>query len=184
MDKSNSTKAQQIAQVANDSFDVLSAAQQHGDMIASTPAPKRLLRVLVADDCMDAADTLCTVLKLWGHDARAVYDGLAALEMVSSYRPDVLLLDISMPKMDGCHLAQQLRLQTGLAVTLIAVTGWADDAHRLLCEDAGFDDCLIKPVEPSALHKRLLLEREGLARLPIEAEKRNGNDSNNDCPWL
>jgi PleD family two-component response regulator len=69
----------------------------------------RLLRVLVADDNRDAADSMSLLVKMWGHEVRQTYDGAAALEIAAAYRPDVLLLDISMPNMDGCQLAKRLR---------------------------------------------------------------------------
>jgi DNA-binding response OmpR family regulator len=107
------------------------------------------------------------LVKMWGHEVRRTYDGAAALEMAAAYRPDVLLLDISMPKMDGCQLAKQLRRQTRFTETLlIAVTGWADNAHRLLGKEAGFDHFLPKPVEPSILEELLLLQQDRLAESP------------------
>ena len=94
-------------------------------------------------------------------------DGAAALEMAAAYRPDVLLLDISMPKMDGCQLAKQLRRQTRFTETLlIAITGWADNAHRVLGKEAGFDHFLSKPVELSILEELLLLQQDRLAESP------------------
>src|SRR5438093_13076884 len=76
------------------------------DTIKGIPARRRLLRVLVADDYRDAVDSLSTLVRMWGHDVRLTYNGEAAIEMACVYRPDVLLLDIAMPKMDGCRLAQ------------------------------------------------------------------------------
>ena len=95
-----------------------------GHRIKSLPGGGRSLRVLVADDNRDAADSMSLLVKMWGHEVRQTYDGAAALEMAAAYRPDVLLLDISMPKMDGCQLAKQLRRQTRFTETLlIAITG-------------------------------------------------------------
>jgi CheY-like chemotaxis protein len=139
-----------------------SEAREEVPTIEFNSARKKLLRVLVADDLRDVADSVCALAKMWGHDARAAYDGVAALDLVSSYQPDVLLLDITMPKMDGCRLAEQLRRQTGFAATLIAVTGWPDHEHRVQCEAVGFDGYLVKPVEPSALEKLLSMERDRL----------------------
>jgi CheY-like chemotaxis protein len=107
------------------------------------------------------------LLRMWGHDVRLTYDGEAAIEMACVYRPDVLLLDIAMPKLDGCRLAQQLRRQTGFMDTLlVAITGYADDAYRLLCEAAGFDLFLIKPIDPATLETLLLLELDRLLGPP------------------
>jgi CheY-like chemotaxis protein len=138
------------------------AVWQVGDPSQRIPACSRLLRVLVADDNRDAADVLSILVKLWGHDARQAYDGAAALQMAAAYQPDVLLLDIAMPKMDGFQLAQRLRRQARFQDTLlIAITGYAEEAHRLLGEEAGFDLYLSKPVEPSTLEILLLLEHVG-----------------------
>jgi len=134
--------------------------------IQYTPAARRLLRVLIVDDYRDTADSLAMLVKMWGHDARLAYDGVAALEMTSAYQPDVLLLDIAMPKMDGFHLAQQLRRQTRFKDTLlVAITGYSDEAHRLLWQGA-FDHYLIKPVEPATVEKLLLLQQDRLAEPP------------------
>lgn len=124
---------------------------------------RRLLRVLVADDDRDTADSLSMLLKLWGHDVREAYDGTTALEMALAFRPDVLLLDIAMPGIDGCRLAQELRRQPGFEGTLlIAVTGYGDRAHRLQWE-ADFDHYLVKPVEPDTVAGLLLAQRQRLA---------------------
>ena len=106
-------------------------ACRRGDSIPRIADSKRVLRVLVVDDNRDAADSLSMLVNLWGNDARAAYEGVAALEMMLVQQPDVVLLDLSMPKMDGCQVARRLRQQTAFADTLlIAVTGWTDQAHR------------------------------------------------------
>jgi CheY-like chemotaxis protein len=136
----------------------------------SLPTGKRLLRVLVVDDDQDTADSLSMLVQIWGHDVRRAYGGAAALKITAAYQPDVLLLDIGMPGMDGCRLAQELRRQARFKDTLlIAVTGFADQAHRLLGEEAGFDLYLIKPVAPLTLETLLmLLEKGRLADSPRE----------------
>jgi len=140
---------------------------QGGDPIQRTPAARRFLRVLVADDNRDTTDTLSMLVQRWGHDVRRAYDGASALEMTADYPADVLVLDIQMPKMNGCHLAQQLRRQLRFKDTLlIAMTGKAGEVHRRVCEEAGFNLILIKPMEPSNLETLLLLECERLAKMP------------------
>jgi CheY-like chemotaxis protein len=140
-------------------------AWQDGDAVQNAPACKRTLRVLIAEDERDTADTTSLLLTAWGHEVRLAYDGAAALDLAAAYEPDVLLLDIAMPKMDGCRLAQQLRRQSRFRDTLlIAMTGYADKAHRLLCEEAGFDFCLIKPVDPSTVERLLQREHDRLAQ--------------------
>lgn len=133
------------------------------------PAPARggALRVLVADDDADTTSSLCQLVKCWGYDVRGAYDGPEALKLALAYRPDVLLLDIAMPGMSGYDLARRLReeslFEDGL---LIAVTGYADEGHRLLGAAAGFDQYLVKPVDPSTVKALLKLERDRLAGLP------------------
>jgi CheY-like chemotaxis protein len=139
-------------------------AWQDGDTIRFTPAGRRFLRVLVADDNRDAADALAMLVKIWGHDVRRAFDGAAAFDMTCAYLPDVLLLDIAMPQMDGCRLARQLRRQARFQDTLmVAVTGYPDKEHRLLSVAAGFDHYLVKPVDPSIVERLLRLRS---ARLP------------------
>ncbi len=116
------------------------------------------LRVLVVDDNRDTADSLAMLVGMWGHEVRTEYNGLA-IHAVPEFRPDVIVLDIEMPKMDGNCMARQLRQQACYDATLIiAVTGYHDEARRLLSRDAGFDHYLIKPVDPRVLEKLLLLK--------------------------
>jgi CheY-like chemotaxis protein len=128
----------------------------------------RVLRVLVVDDDRDAADSSFALVSLWGHDVRVAYAGVAALAMAGADPPDVLLLDIAMPGMDGLGLARQLRGRTSFRDTLlVAITGYADEAHYRLCAGA-FDYYLIKPVEPTTLQKLLMKERELRAWSPAD----------------
>jgi CheY-like chemotaxis protein len=135
-----------------------------GHVAGSSPVRKRQLRVLVADDYSDAADSLSMLLKIWGHQVWVARDGPAALAMAAACEADVLLLDITMPRMDGCQVAREFRRQARFEHTLlIAITGWADQAHRLVGEEAGFDLYLVKPVAPSTLEVLLALEQDRLA---------------------
>jgi CheY-like chemotaxis protein len=129
------------------------------------PSPgKGVLRAVIADDCQDAADTLATLMGYWGHDVRVAYSGAAVLDMVATYRPHVLLLDIAMPVMNGYVLARQLRqrLPTRHAL-LVAITGYADRTHHLLGLEAGFDLYLAKPVEPLVLQQLMQLQKDRCA---------------------
>jgi CheY-like chemotaxis protein len=118
------------------------------------PAPR--LRVLVAEDNHDAADSLALLVRLWGHEVRVAYDGASALTLASAYRPDVVLLDLAMPRLDGYAVARQLRERAEFRATrLVAVTGYADEAHRARSKEEGFDEFLVKPVEPATLHALL-----------------------------
>jgi len=105
----------------------------------------RALRILVADDNRDQALTLVALLRADGHEARAVYDGHAALELASTFEPDVYLLDIGMPVMNGYELARALRERYGHRPLLIAVSAYAQAADRIAAELAGFDHHLAKP---------------------------------------
>jgi len=114
------------------------------------------LRVLVADDNQDAADTLAYLVQMWGHEVLVVYDGDAALQTAVTFHPDAVLSDIGMPGLDGYALAQRIRAQTELAqATLVAVTAYGDDDSRQRSKEAGFNHPLVKPVEPGLL--RVLL---------------------------
>jgi two-component system OmpR family response regulator len=117
----------------------------------ATPMPRRL-RVLVADDCRDAADTLAAVLRLAGVETAVCYDGPAALAAAGWFRPDACLLDLAMPGLDGDQVAVRLNQRAGAdRVLLVAVTAWADDAARARTAGAGFDLHLVKPVDPRDL---------------------------------
>lgn len=126
--------------------------------MSTNPAPElpQGRRVLVADDNTDAAESLGEVLRLLGHDVRVAYDGQQALTMAESFRPDVVLLDIGMPKMNGYETAQQMRSQPWAArTTLVALTGWGHDEDKRRATDAGFDRHFTKPVDPVALLQML-----------------------------
>jgi PAS domain S-box-containing protein len=113
---------------------------------------KRPLRVLVADDNVDIAETSATLLQLWGHDVRVAQSGREALEVAESFRPEVALIDIGMPQMSGLDVARALRRQPwGAGMRLVAVTGWGQEEDRRTALGAGFDDHVTKPVEPARL---------------------------------
>ena len=113
------------------------------------------LRVLVADDNRDAADSMQRILALFGHEVRVAYDGSTALKLSEQFRPRVALLDIGMPGTNGYEVARALRRQQGARVTLVAVTGWGQDADRRRSSEAGFDHHLTKPVDPGTLNHLL-----------------------------
>ena len=113
------------------------------------------LRVLVADDNRDAADSMQRILALFGHEVQVAYDGSTALRLGEQFRPRVALLDIGMPGTNGYEVARALRRSQGLRVTLVAVTGWGQEADRRRSSEAGFDHHLTKPVDPGALNNLL-----------------------------
>jgi CheY-like chemotaxis protein len=104
------------------------------------------LRVLVVDDCPDTADSLGKVITSWGHRPFVAYDGASALELARLYRPDVVLLDLRMPGMDGFEVGKRLREELGPKdPTLIAVTALGDGEALRRTEQAGFAFHLVKP---------------------------------------
>jgi CheY-like chemotaxis protein/two-component sensor histidine kinase len=112
--------------------------------------------VLVADDNHESADSMALFLRLSGHDVRTVYDGRACLEAIEEERPDVVLLDIGMPLLDGYETCRRIRsLPGGEDITVLATTGWGQDADRQRSTACGFDAHLVKPVDPGALLARL-----------------------------
>ena len=127
------------------------AAIESPNAVAATPR-----RVLVADDNRAAADMLAMVVRLLGHEVRTANDGLEAVGVGAEFHPDIVLMDIGMPKLNGHEAARLMRREPwGQNITLVAVTGWGQDEDRLSSKEAGFDHHLVKPVEPSEL-KRLL----------------------------
>lgn len=110
-------------------------------------------RILVADDNRDAAESLALMLGLEGHDVRMVYNGADALALAEQFRPQIVLLDIGMPRLDGYQAARQIRERAwARSVLLVALTGWGQEADRQQARDAGFDWHLLKPVDPHDLN--------------------------------
>ena len=112
-------------------------------------------RVLVVDDNADATDMLSSLLVLSGHQVDIARDGVEAVEAAIRIRPDVVLLDIGMPRLDGYGAARQIRDKLGRGVLLIAITGWGQDDDRQRALDAGFDTHMTKPVNYDKLTKSL-----------------------------
>jgi PAS domain S-box-containing protein len=113
-------------------------------------------RVLIADDNRDSADTLASMLTMVGHDVRVCYDGVNALTQAELFRPDVMLLDIGMPVLNGLELAARIRARPwGAHMRLIALTGWGQPEDLRRSERAGFDHHLVKPVELARLQELL-----------------------------
>jgi signal transduction histidine kinase len=126
-------------------------------------APPVSRRILVADDNPDALESLALVLQLQGHEVFSANNGGVALESAERYLPDVVLLDVGMPVLDGYEVARRIRAQPwGKQVTLLALTGWGQDSDRRRSQEAGFDLHLVKPVDVDKL-------TELLAHLPRAA---------------
>jgi CheY-like chemotaxis protein len=118
--------------------------------------------VLIADDNEDAADSLAMLLSLEGCEVRTAYDGRAAVSIAQLFRPQVALLDIGMPEMDGYDTAQALRQQRGGAeICLIAITGRGQEADKRRTDAAGFVAHLTKPVDSNSLRKLLSQVQSG-----------------------
>ena len=106
------------------------------------------LKVLVVDDNVDAARSLAVLLEMCGHQVTLAYDGPSATQAALAYQPDVVLLDIGLPGLDGYQVAQWIRQQDSLKdVLLVAVTGYGQDSDRQHSKDVGFDHHLVKPVD-------------------------------------
>jgi signal transduction histidine kinase len=113
-------------------------------------------RVLVADDNLDSAQSLAMLLRTIGTVVEVAYDGMHAVEVAEQFRPDAVLLDLGMPKLDGYGAARRIREQPwGRDILLIALTGWGQKAARDRTREAGFDSHLVKPVEFAELTKLL-----------------------------
>jgi CheY-like chemotaxis protein len=117
-------------------------------------------RIMVVDDNENAARMLRMLLEALGNDVRTACDGTTALELAEEFRPDVLLLDIGMPKLDGFEVARRIRQQPwGRQIVLAALTGWGQEEDKRRTRAAGFDHHFVKPVEPAVL-QRFLAECE------------------------
>jgi PAS domain S-box-containing protein len=111
-------------------------------------------KVLIADDNHDAAVTLSMLLQAMGHDTRVAHDGVEALEVAEDFHPHVVLLDLGMPKLDGCEAARRMASRPwARTALLVAVTGWGQDTDRQRTQAAGFHRHLVKPVDLDALGK-------------------------------
>jgi DNA-binding response OmpR family regulator len=111
---------------------------------------------LIVDDNRDAADSLAMLLRTTGNDIRTAYDGLEAVQVANEFRPEVVLLDIGLPKIDGHEVAQRLRREPWAQhACLIAVTGWSDETDRARSRASGFDHHLVKPLDTGHLAKLL-----------------------------
>ncbi|HSC08153.1 MAG TPA: PAS domain S-box protein [Steroidobacteraceae bacterium] len=134
---------------------VLSAVASPSDEDAVHEIPVRF-RILVADDNLDAAESLGMMLRLMGHDVRTVRDGLQAVEEAAAFRPDLALLDIGMPGLSGYDVARRIREQRwGQEIVLVALTGWGQEEDKRKALEAGFDQHFTKPVSPVELTRMI-----------------------------
>jgi two-component system CheB/CheR fusion protein len=155
----------------------LPVAQQGTPAIGESHAehasvPKR--RILVVDDNRDSTASLSMLLQMQGHDVTMAYDGLQALDICERFRPEVVLLDIGMPKLNGYDACRRIREQPwGHDVLLIAQTGWGQEEDRTRTKAAGFDAHLTKPIDPDTLYNLISMPR-GMHDVARAADKTRG----------
>jgi signal transduction histidine kinase/ActR/RegA family two-component response regulator len=126
------------------------------DAAAGANASTATHRILIVDDNRDAADSLAVLLRLQGHEVQVAYDGVIALAVAATFRPEIVLLDIGLPGMSGYEVAHRLRQEPASAeVLLVAVTGYCQEEDRRRSQEAGFNAHLVKPVCPDTLHALL-----------------------------
>jgi CheY-like chemotaxis protein len=134
----------------------LNNAAHHSSPGGRVPGSGQTMKVLVVDDNQDAATTLSMLVELLGHDVRTAHDGMEALDLAAAFVPDVVLLDLGMPRMDGYETCRRIRAQPwGANVRLVAVTGWGGEEDQSMTRLAGFDRHLVKPVPPALIIQTL-----------------------------
>jgi CheY-like chemotaxis protein len=140
------------------------AEQPAAESRASQPVQEFVaLRILTVDDNVDAADSLASLLKAHGHETRVAYDGPSGIAVAQEFMPEVVMLDIGMPSMNGYEVARALRnMSPGLVI--IAITGWGHEAAKRQAREAGFDHHLVKPVGESTLEDLLATVARDRAR--------------------
>jgi CheY-like chemotaxis protein len=130
---------------------------------APPPTPESVKRrVLVVDDNVDGAQALAMLLRMEGNEVRTAYDGLAAVDAAREFRPDLILMDVAMPRLNGLDATRRIREQPwGRSMHIVALTGWGQETDRTQSAEAGCDDHLVKPVDPVRIETLL-------AELPVE----------------
>jgi CheY-like chemotaxis protein len=115
--------------------------------------------ILIADDNQDALESLALMLRMEGHEVTCASDGEEALALAGQRKPEIVVLDVGMPKLDGCEVARRIRAESwGRGAILVALTGWGQDVDRRRSREAGFDMHLVKPVDPATLCDMLVAQ--------------------------
>ncbi len=118
--------------------------------------PTARRRILVVDDNGDGADSLAEMLRIMGNETQTAHDGLEAVAVAGAFKPDVILMDIGMPRLNGYDACRRIRGEPwGKNIIMVAQTGWGQDDDKRKSQDAGFDFHMVKPVDPVALEKML-----------------------------
>jgi PAS domain S-box-containing protein len=129
---------------------------------SATATPKR--RILVVDDNVDAAKTLGIMLTIMGNETCLAHDGAEAVAKAASFQPEIILLDLGLPNINGFEACQMIRRQPGAErIVIVALTGWGQEEDKYRTKEAGFDDHFVKPIEPARLHRLVAALPDGPA---------------------
>ncbi|MEJ0084177.1 MAG: response regulator [Pseudomonadota bacterium] len=140
-------------------FDQDEAAREAPSTQRSEPVMQVRRNILIADDNQDALESLALMLRMEGHEVTCASDGEEALALAGQTRPEIVVLDVGMPKLDGCEVARRIRAESwGRGAVLVALTGWGQDVDRRRSREAGFDMHLVKPVDPATLCDMLVTQ--------------------------
>lgn len=132
-----------------------SASIESADLSSDVKAPARC-RILIADDNVDAVDSMQMMLELLGNEVSVARDGLQAVEAASVFRPDIILMDLGMPRLSGYEATRCIKRQPwGASIVVVALTGWGQESDRQRSREAGCDHHLVKPVALSDLQALL-----------------------------
>ena len=146
-----STAYERLSSLSADDVLHLARLGKARSLPGEAPAKAIQKRVLIVDDNADAADTLALLLRQMGHQVHVAREGRTALAISRRVRPDIVLLDIAMPDMSGYDVAREMRLFLGAGVRIVALTGYGQDEDRRRSLEAGFDQHLVKPLDPAFL---------------------------------
>ncbi|HYK25332.1 MAG TPA: response regulator, partial [Steroidobacteraceae bacterium] len=128
----------------------------NGESLSNSASRSGGRRLLIVDDNLDALDSLAALMEMSGHEVHMATDGESALTVAESCRPEVVLLDLGLPKLDGYEVARRLReAPWGRAAMIIALTGWGQDEDRRRTRECGFDSHMVKPLDLDALIRLL-----------------------------
>jgi CheY-like chemotaxis protein len=132
-----------------------------------TSANVSMRRILVVDDSRDAANSLAHVLRLLGNEVRVAHDGIEAVKAAEECRPEFILMDVGMPRLNGYDAARRIREQPwGASTVIIALTGWGQEGDLVQSKEAGCDGHLVKPVDISDLERLLTEQSEARTARP------------------